>query len=510
MLFGSNKNKKSAQASRVTIKELLALVLSVVIVLSVLNFLSSRHFFRVDLTSEKEFTLSKATRDILENLEDVVNLRLYFSKDLPPALTMLKRDVDDVLAEYKTYGGNMLNVQFVDPMESPQREQQVVMMGIPPVQINVIAKDKQELVKVYLGMAVIHEDLKEIIPVVQRTGSLEYELTSAILKVSTKEIPKIKWLSNVEGTHYEGVKDLLKGRYEVQDVKPEDLNLDPTKDALLVMIIEEDLTDSQIVEIDQYLMKGGKILLMIDRLKVGNNLQTMSVEIDNVFAWLKEKNIYVKDKLIRDRSNTHAAFSGGYVTYHVPYPFWVKVGPDGFNKDNPVVSDLDLLILPWASPLEILTHEGDSVTYTALAESSAFNQVVDIDTPLVPDNSNRIFSVPGSEPKPLVVLAEGAPESYQLMVVGNTRFIRDSFLSQFRANALFFENSVDYMAMGNQLIGIRSKGAINRPLEDMTLAKIATVKYINIFFAPLLLIVVGFIILFRRRQRRGLLKNLYK
>jgi ABC-type uncharacterized transport system involved in gliding motility auxiliary subunit len=188
----------------------------------------------------------------------------------------------------------------------------------------------------------------------------------------------------------------------------------------------------------------------------------------------------------------------------------VKVGPDGFNKDNPVVSDLDLLILPWASPLEILTHEGDSVTYTALAESSAFNQVVDIDTPLVPDNSNRIFSVPGSEPKPLVVLAEGAPESYQLMVVGNTRFIRDSFLSQFRANALFFENSVDYMAMGNQLIGIRSKGAINRPLEDMTLAKIATVKYINIFFAPLLLIVVGFIILFRRRQRRGLLKNLYK
>lgn len=508
MSISSNKKKKSAEGAKVTKKELIALVLSVVIALFVLNFMSSRHFFRVDMTEDKEFTLSKSTKDILKNLDDVVNLQLYFTKNLPPALAMLKRDVDDILAEYKTYGGRKLNIQFIDPQESPQREQQVVMMGIPPVQLNVVAKDRQELVKVFLGMAVVHEDRKEIIPVMQRTGSLEYELTSAIIKVSTKEIPTLKWITKETGAGYNNIKALLGQRYNVVDVKAEELNLDSVKDALLVLAIEEDLTEAELSQIDQYLTAGGKVLVMIDLVKVGNNLQVIQLEVGNIAAWLKKHNIEVKDNLIKDRSSAHAAFSGGNITYHVPYPYWVKVGPKGFDKDSMIVADLDLLILPWASPLEVGAERAEGTTYKVIAKSSPFNQIVGLDASLSPDGSNSIFKVGETESKPLAVLA--TIDNAQLMVVGNSRFIQDNFLQQFRANALFFENSVDFMAMGNQLIGIRSKGMTSRPVEEISASGIAFVKYINLLGMPIVLVALGLVIILVRRQRRQVLRSVYK
>lgn len=513
-------------------KDFLILTLSVIIVLFVINFLSSRHFVRIDLTEDKEFTLSKATKNILENLDDVVNVRLYFSKDLPPALTMLKRDVDDMLEEYKTYGGSKLNIQYVDPQESPQKEQQVAMMGIPPVQLNVIAKDKQELVKVYLGMAVIHEDRKEIIPVIQRTGTLEYELTSAILKVSTKEAQRIAWLTSEEGTSYKNIQELLKRRYEIRELKSGSLDLDSKKDAMLILAVENDLTETDLFEVDQYLMKGGKILLMIDRIKVGNNLQTTMLEAPNVLAWLKNQNIEVKDKLVRDRSNTHAAFSGGYVTYHVPYPFWVRVAPDGFNPDSPIVSDLETLIFPWVSPLEIDGEKSEDVDIQVLAETSLYNNVVDLGASLMPNDAQKAMKIDETDPKPLVIFATGKLNSFygegrreapvggteivgnaengHLMVIGNSRFIQDNFLQQFKVNHIFFENSVDFMAMGSELIGIRSKGATNRPVEELSPAGLAAVKYVNILGMPIILIVLGFIIYLMRRQRRQVLRNIYK
>ncbi|MBU4484644.1 GldG family protein, partial [bacterium] len=166
-----------------TKKDALILGMAVLIILFVLNFLSARHFIRLDLTKDNEYTLADSTKRLLKGLDDIITVRVYFTKDLPPALFSLKRSVDDVLDEYKTYAKGNFRVEYIDPQESPQQEQTVMMMGIPPLQVNVLEKDKRELTKVYLGMAVLFEDRQEILPAIQTVANLEYQLASAILRV---------------------------------------------------------------------------------------------------------------------------------------------------------------------------------------------------------------------------------------------------------------------------------------------------------------------------------------
>lgn len=496
-----------------TKKDVLALVLSVLVVLFVLNFLSSRHFFRVDLTADDQFTLSSSTKNILKNLDDVVNVTLYFSKDLPPAIAGIKQDIDDTLDEYKTYAGSNLHVKFVDPQETPQMEQQVMMMGIPPVQVNVLQKDKQELAKLFLGVAITHEDKKEIIPVVQNPRNLEYDLTSAILKVSRKETPIVKWFDDGEKDNFKTIHELLKKRYTVEDVVSGKVELDPVKTSLLVVAREDAFAAGDLKAIDEYLAAGGKVIVLADLLKVENNLQSSQVQ-NNINDWLKNYGVTIEDKLVLDRTNAYAAFSGGYMTYHIPYPFWVKIVQTGFDTTNPIVSSLEAVILPWTSPVKIADQKPADVAYTVIARTSPFSATVPLDTALTPESAQASMpQVPLSEGLPVAVLATGrfTPDAKDatLLVVSNTRFIRDNFLQQFAANSIFFENSVDYLSMGSDLIGIRSKGLIDRPLEEVSPAGMAVTKYLNMLTVPAIIILIGGVIVFFRRQRSNLIKTIY-
>jgi gliding-associated putative ABC transporter substrate-binding component GldG len=507
------------------------MAVAVFIALAVVNFLASRHFFRFDITEKKEYTLSDATKNILKNLDDVVNVDIYFSQKVPPAVLKLRREVDDVLLEYKTYAGNDLHVRYIDPQESPQKEYSVQLMGIPPVQANVIERDKQEVVKLFLGIAVTHEDRKEIIPVVRDSRNLEYDLTSAILTVSKEKKAGITWLAKKDEREFDGAKELLRRRYDVRDADARMPGLDPVKDALLIVSMDGDLSDAELFDIDQYLMKGGRVIMLVDRVRVANNLQPSKIDLPNTLAWLGNNGMDVEDKLVLDRVNAHAAFtSAGAFTFHVPYPYWVRVVSQGFDAASPPVSDLETLVLPWTSPIAISGARPEGIEYTILAKSSPVNGAASLTESLAPEEMNgRRLGIAQSEPKALVVMAAGRLKSYygeggkpapvkgaevvsestdgQLMVVGDSRFVQNGFLQQFAVNTVFFENIVDYMALGSELIGIRSKAVTDRPLKEAPEASISMAKYVNLAGAPFVVILIGLVVWFFGRHKRRLLRG---
>ena len=113
-------------------------VLLVALILVAGNFLASRVLARIDLTKDREFTISKATRDLLRGLDDIVTINVYFSKRLPPNVAMLKRSIDDVLREYQAYSHGKVRVEYVDPTDKPEEEQKLRFLGIPQVQLNVL------------------------------------------------------------------------------------------------------------------------------------------------------------------------------------------------------------------------------------------------------------------------------------------------------------------------------------------------------------------------------------
>ncbi|MBT3182271.1 MAG: GldG family protein [Deltaproteobacteria bacterium] len=504
-------------------------IAALLLVIVAINFFASRHPFRIDLTDNKVYTLSDATKKILEELEDVITVRLYFTESIPPSLKPLRRNVDDILSEFKSAAGNKFQIEFIDPNSSSVEEQKAVLLGIPPIQLNVIERDKQEVAKIFLGMAILYGDKQQIIPVIKQIHNLEYDLTEAILKVSSDKLPMIGWLASKDSPEtYLFMRDSLSRRYKLTDINNETISdLDPKKYGALVIISPHELSEESLFSIDQFIMGGGKIVLLADRFQIEPSMKVTEVD-SNLFALLKHYGAVVKKSLLLDQSNAMAAFSGGPVTYHLPYAFWPDIRMNQFNPNNPLVSDIESIVLPWTSPLALSATEDDVYEEEVLASSSQYSTTVPADKiELDPQSANEASMRGERGPKPLIALLSGpfgsyyeasdrenvikeSPELSKIFVVGSSRWISDKFLNNFPTNTTLFENAVDSFAMGNTLIGIRSRNEISRPIAIMPDGVKQIFKYLNLAIGPILTILIGLVVFIITRKRRRKAVHLYE
>src|SRR5690606_15884384 len=106
--------------------------LTIGIVIAV-NLLADEYYFRLDLTEDKQYTLSPATRDILADLEEPVTVKAYFSENLPPNIAKTRKDFQDLLIEYANLSDDQVVYEFIDPNKKENYEQEAVEKGIQPV-----------------------------------------------------------------------------------------------------------------------------------------------------------------------------------------------------------------------------------------------------------------------------------------------------------------------------------------------------------------------------------------
>ena len=101
-------------------------------ILVVVNMISQKLFLRLDFTADKQYTLSKATKDILEDLDDVVTVTAYFTKDLPPQLQRSRKDFEDLLIEYENRSGGNVVYEFINPNESEGKSKKLSKKALIP------------------------------------------------------------------------------------------------------------------------------------------------------------------------------------------------------------------------------------------------------------------------------------------------------------------------------------------------------------------------------------------
>jgi ABC-2 type transport system permease protein len=335
-------------------------VVLIAVILFLVNVILSGSLLRLDLTQGKEFTISKATREILGNLRDLTTITVYMSKDMPPQLSTLRRQVSDALEEYRSYGKGHIQVEFVDPGTDAETQRRLQGIGIPQIMAQTVQSDQLQVVNIYLGMTVAYLDRQEVLPVIENTENLEYDLTSAILKVSREKAYTIGVLTGP--TEFDTTKnltslnELLQKQFSVRSVNigagdeaiPSDIDL-------LLVAGPAEVPDRVKYQIDQYLMRGGRIVFLVDpiRLAEGGGLQAFPLDA-GIEDLLASYGVRVQKALVVDRALCESAsFSGGYVRYTLPYPFWPKTVPELLNQSLPVTSKLESLVFPWAAPLEI-------------------------------------------------------------------------------------------------------------------------------------------------------------
>src|SRR5437016_3928457 len=130
----------------------------------VVNLLGRNIGGRLDLTPGRSFTLSPATRDVLRTLPDLVTVKLFASGALPPEVVFLRRDVDDLLRDYRAAGRGKVKLVIEDPSADSAARREAQSLGIPPVQFNVVGRAELQVKEGYLGIAVRFADGVKTIP----------------------------------------------------------------------------------------------------------------------------------------------------------------------------------------------------------------------------------------------------------------------------------------------------------------------------------------------------------
>jgi len=161
------------------------------VVVILINIAGITLFFRIDLTSNKVYSLSKASKIVVGTLSEPLTVKVFFNSNLPAPYNNIERYLHDLLEEYAVEGGNNFNYQFYnvsgDEDEDSSRNQNLARnYGINPVQIQNIEEDEVKFQKAYMGMVFIHGDIIESIETITSTEGLEYQITTTIQKMNNK------------------------------------------------------------------------------------------------------------------------------------------------------------------------------------------------------------------------------------------------------------------------------------------------------------------------------------
>ena len=124
-------------------------------ILLLLNLIGRNWYKRFDLTDNKMYSLSKSSENVLDKIDDLLTMKVYFSDDLPGELSNTQRFLQDLLEEYEAQSDN-IRFFFTNPESNEELEEEARKDGIQPVQMQVVEDDKLEIKRVYLGMVILY------------------------------------------------------------------------------------------------------------------------------------------------------------------------------------------------------------------------------------------------------------------------------------------------------------------------------------------------------------------
>lgn len=539
--------RRAGQYSQTTFEILI--VIGIVIVLNVLGYF---YYARADLTEDRQFTLAPSSKEIVANLPDRVHIKAYVSSELPPALQQHEQRLRDLLDEYRASASTHLLVQFIDPENLDSDERQAIeLRGITELSYQITESDQLSMGKAFIGMEINYMGGYEVIPSVPNASNLEYEITSSILKLITEDMPTIGFLTGhgeKASQNYSVLTEALRELYSVQDVDLSNGRKVPDNvDTLIIAEATQPFTERHHYCVDQFLMRGGKLVVMADGIKIDEMSGQAQYEANPLESLLTEYGVKITNDLAVDLAYCWQVPAGsmGGMRVMVPYPLFPEIVPTGFDPDSAATRGLQRLIFPYVSSLELLYDKiSDDADIIELARTSerSYSYIPPVDLTPPP---NQKFVPPGGEsdlgkqtvavqingaftsafaddPIPAFDLNPDDPEGTipeidtegkvtqspqtSFVVIGNSTFVDDQAI-QLPGNGIFFLNLMESLNLGEQLIDIRTRVVKNRPLDpELSEAEKNGLKFWGYGAIPILVTLYGVGRFYLKNQRKRLLQ----
>jgi len=526
---------------------------TIVAIAVVANLFGSHIPGRLDLTAEKLYTLSPGTRAILGDLDDVVTISLFVSRELPVQVQPLERDVRDVLRDFERYGRGNIQIVRKHPDQSDEVRRESQQLGITPVQFNVVRREELQLKQGWLGLAVQYADSAEVIPFVGDIRDLEYQLAANVWRLTRTGTPKVAFVTGHgerTQTDFGAFSRELARTYELSsvDLSQEDAALDADLDAIVVAGPRQALDERSRALLRTYLAGDGRAFYLSEGADVNLRFLFASATPDSARDFSDEFGVRVNGDLVYDlRSNESISVPGEVFNYIVSYPFWVRALP---AAEHAITRNLNSVTLAWPSSLDTLATRGDREFIPLLTTSPYAGQQrgtfqIRPDVELMYDPATleahllavAVQGAVGAGPAPgepaVSLAAEGAgdtlgaaeaadslaqqaapsagprlldrqisagPPRGRVVIVGDADFLSDQFLRNAPQNLIFALNALDWLTQTEALLAIRSKMPTPRPLVFESNLEMQALKYLNLIGVPLAFVLFGAVRLVRRRR----------
>ncbi len=584
----SKKNNRQTEGGRQFKKNTLIGLLIALAAVIVINIISSFLFYRIDLTKDKRHSLSKGTIEMLNNLEDRVYIRVYLKgKDQPADYQLFAKQVEQVLQDFRSYSKNVY-FEFIDPLEGKTTEEvnsilgEFVKKGLDPIPISREDGSGYSTHMVIPGAIISYRDHEYPAKLVvsDPSGSdwmqysieeLEYNLVSPIRRLLKTEKPSVAFLDghgeldfwntcwtgmrlqrfyNVSRITLDGKINSLRN-ISIEDSVKQTLKLGPNKyDVLIIAQPTQPFKEYDKYIIDQFIMRGGKVLWLID-----NTTASLDSLQNTPEFFATPRSLYINDllfsygvrinpNLIQDLSCLPIPQQVGMIGDQpqfkfMAFPYILDIVNFG---DHPIVRNIKEIKSEFAGSIDLVGKNADLKKTLLLCSSER--------SKLVPTPSIVTLQVGVSQPNPqefafrnlpIAVLVEGEFESAfkgilpvefdtlkELDFRPKSEYTRQIFVSdgdiirnpfdrkrnqpypagydiytrKMYDNTEFIVNCVNYLCADDDLLQLRSKnfriGSLNKEKVRGHKTFIAT---LNIVIPLVLVALMGGILILTRRIR---------
>lgn len=338
-----------------------AAILAFIIALQ-LSLLVDRVNWRSDLTEEKAYSLSPLSLNIAKELEDPLEIRCYFSGSLPQVLNERRQQVEDTLSEFVTASNGQISILYFDPDADNIAKERATREGIQAQKVNIKGGKDSRSIERFFGCVLEYQGQKELFQFMPPPNQLESQFAAALRNLTTARQWTVGLLSSEKQltTGYQSIYRALKQRrLNVTRLKIEGLKQGleiPKNVNVLILMKPMKMTEREAYEIDQFVMRGGTLLLLADGVVFDSSFRVKPVVtgLENV---LSSYGFEIPKQVIRDNDRSKLlviSVNDGKTKKSGPNPFAVQVKKSFLNDSHPVTKHLSQLSFNEASPVVVL------------------------------------------------------------------------------------------------------------------------------------------------------------
>ncbi len=465
---------------------------------------------RLDLTEQKLYTISPGTEQILNALEEPIELSFFFSdsasEDLPMLRTYAKR-VEEMLKAYQREAGDKLKLKIIDPAPFSEEEDKAAEFGLQGI------PRQQGGDSIYFGLAGSNaQGDTQVIPffALDQEEFLEYELSRLVQSLAEPERPVVGVISGLplnggfdmmarQPTPPWMLMEEIRQLFQIERLE-RDVDLIPEKVSVLLLVHPKNLPEQTLYAIDQFVLRGGKLLAFVDPFSEADTQAEMPGEMavdksSSLEPLLKAWGVHMRPEQVVGDGAYAMSVSMGQGQRAVRHAAWLSLPQNALNAEDISTAALENLTMASAGILEPL--EQAKTSFTALVQSSPYAMPFDVKRLGLLQNPEELIRElqPTGERYTLAARISGPAQSaypdgiegrkdglkqadtINVILVADTDMLTDRMWVQVQDffgqripqpwadNAGFAINALDNLAGSEALISVRSRGRFTRPFE---------------------------------------------